>query len=210
MKEQMSTRSPAPELGGVAVVAATDSDADAIRRSRSDPEAFAALFDRHFDAIHRYLHRRVGRDLADELASETFTQAYRRRSAFEPHSESALPWLYGIAANLVRRHRRTEVRRLKAYARTGVDESVELDETGVAERLDAGTVGAALGAALASLTADDRETVSLVVFADLTYDEVGRALGVPTGTVASRMNRIRSRLAARLPNDLQAPREETS
>jgi hypothetical protein len=85
---------------------------------------------------------------------ETFTQAYRRRSTFEPRSEGALPWLYGIAANLVRRHRRTEVRRLKAYARTGIDESVELDETSVAERLDAGSLGPSLALALASLTAE--------------------------------------------------------
>jgi RNA polymerase sigma factor (sigma-70 family) len=125
-------------------------------------------------------------------------------------SDSALPWLYGIAANLVRRHRRTEVRRLKAYARTGVDESVELDEPGVAERLDAGALGASLASALASLTADERETVSLVVFAELTYEEVGQALGIPTGTVASRMNRIRARLAAHLPEESEVRREETS
>jgi len=173
MKEQMNTRSPAPEVADV-VVAAPDSDADAIRRSQTAPDTFVEVFDRHFTAIHRYLHRRVGRDLADELASETFLQAYRRRSTFEPRSDGALPWLYG-AANLVRRHRRTEVRRLEAYARTGVDESVELDEPRVAERLDAGRLGAPLAAALASLTADDRETVSLVVFAELTYDEVGQA-----------------------------------
>ena len=210
MKEQMGTRSPAPETQAVAVTTASDTDGDAIRRSQSDPEAFVTVFDRHFDAIHRYLHRRVGRDLADELAAETFTQAYRRRSTFEPRFDGALPWLYGIAANLVRRHRRTEVRRLKAYARTGVDGSVELDETSVAERLDAGVLGASLAEALASLPGDERETLSLVVFAELTYDEVGRALGTPTGTVASRMNRIRRRLSARLPQDLHPPREETS
>ncbi|MDH4103551.1 MAG: RNA polymerase sigma factor [Thermoleophilia bacterium] len=210
MKEQMGTRSPAPEIADAAVPAAANPDADAIRRSQSDPEAFVTIFDRHFEPIHRYLHRRVGRDLADELASETFAQAYRRRSTFEPLSESALPWLYGIAANLVRRHRRTETRRLRAYARTGVDESVELDVPGVVDRVDAGTLAASLAAALASLSADDRETVSLIAFAELTYGEVGLALGIPSGTVGSRMNRIRSRLAAHLPSDLRALREETS
>lgn len=188
----------------MAAAARPDSEADAILRSRSEPDAFVEVFDRHFGVIHRYLHRRVGRDLADELASETFLHAYRRRSTFEPRSDGVLPWLYGIAANLVRRHRRTEVRRLKAYAKTGVDEAVELDETRVAERLDAGALGATLAAALASLNTDDRDTVSLVVFAELTYDEVGQALGIPTGTVASRMNRIRARISAHLPKELQA------
>lgn len=197
----MGTRPLAPETAPVGGTAAVESDSAAIRRSLEEPEAFVAVFERHFDTVHRYLHRRVGRDLADELAAETFTQAFRRRSMFEPRSDGALPWLYGIAANLVRRHRRTEVRRLRAYARTGVDDCIELDEVGVAERLDAGRSGAVLAAALASLTAEERETVSLVVFAGLTYGEVAHALGVPTGTVASRMNRSRTRLAAGLPRD---------
>jgi RNA polymerase sigma-70 factor (ECF subfamily) len=180
-------------------VAPRESDADAIRRSRTDPDAFAAVFDRHFATVHRYLHRRLGRDLADDLTAEVFMQAYRRRSVYDTRFESALPWLYGVAANLVRRQRRTETRRLRAYARSGVDEWAELDETHVAERVDADRLGAHLADALASLSAEDRETLTLVVLADLTYEEVGRALGVPTGTVASRMNRIRSRLASRLP-----------
>ena len=167
------------------------------------------VFERHFDAIHRFLHRRLGRDLADELAAETFAAEYRRRRSFVPSRESALPWLYGIAANLVRRHRRTEVRRLRAYARTGVDETVELDETGTVERVDAARIGPALADALASLSPDDRETLTLVVLAELTYEEAGGALGVPPGTVASRMNRIRRQLVSRLP-ELDSPDEEAS
>jgi RNA polymerase sigma-70 factor (ECF subfamily) len=116
----MGTRSPAPESP---LDTAEELDAAAIRRSGVEPQAFVAIFDRHFDAIRRYLHRRLGHDLADELASETFVQEYRRRGSYDPRADSPLPWLYGIAANLVRRHRRTEVRRLRAYARTGVDQA---------------------------------------------------------------------------------------
>jgi RNA polymerase sigma-70 factor (ECF subfamily) len=177
----------------------SEPDSEAVRRSLVDPEAFVLLFDRHFDAVHRYLHRRLGRDLADELAAEVFTQAYRRRSTFDSRYESALPWLYGIAANLVRRHRRTEVRRLRAYARTGVDSWSEADEAAAVDRLDAARLGAPLAAALATLSPDDRETLSLVIFAELTYEEVARVLDVPVGTVASRMNRIRRRLSSHLP-----------
>jgi RNA polymerase sigma-70 factor (ECF subfamily) len=185
-------------------------DAVAIKRSLMHPEGFVVLFDRHFDAVHRYLHRRVGHDLADELAAEVFTQAFRRRASFQPLVGTALPWLYGIAANQVRRHRRTEVRRLRAYARTGIDEATHVDDLGVLDRLDAGRRGPLLADALASLSADDRETLSLVVFAELTYEEAGRALGVPPGTVASRMSRIRRALAARLRGDISPPTEETT
>ena len=74
-------------------------------------EAFVGIFDRHYEAVHRYLHRRLGHDLADDLAAETFLRAFAARRSFEQRSDSALPWLYGIASNLVRRHRRTEERR---------------------------------------------------------------------------------------------------
>jgi RNA polymerase sigma-70 factor (ECF subfamily) len=203
----MSTRPLVFDVGSPPVPAA--SDAVAIGRSHGEPEAFVVVFDRHFDAIHRYLHRRLGRDLADELAAEVFTQAFRRRSTYDSRAESALPWLYGIAANLVRRHRRAEVRRLRAYARTGVDEAIELDEHGLVDRLDAERLGPLLAEALAGLRLDDRETLTLVVFAELSYDEAAHALGVPVGTVASRMNRIRQRLSACLEHVHARPEEES-
>jgi RNA polymerase sigma-70 factor, ECF subfamily len=203
MRLSMGTRSLAPQTRSVV----EESDARAIERSCSEPEAFVVVFERHFDAVHRYVHRRLGRDLADELASETFARAYHRRASYEARFDNALPWLYGIAANIVRRHRRTEVRRLRAYARSGVDQSVDLDEASVVERADAIRHGAAIAAELGSLSADDRETLTLVAFADLTYEEVGQALGIPAGTVASRMNRLRGQLSSRLSED-RPPREE--
>lgn len=205
----MGTRIESPAIADRAPPSPRESDAVAILRSQSEPEAFVTLFERHFDAVHRFLHRRLGRDLADELAAEVFTQAYRRRRSFVASRESALPWLYGIAANLVRRHRRTELRRLRAYARTGVDASVELDDAHAVERIDAARIAPALADALAGLSPDDRETLTLVVLAELTYDEVGRALGVPTGTVASRMNRIRRQLVALLPDQLSSHQEDS-
>jgi DNA-directed RNA polymerase specialized sigma24 family protein len=95
-------------------------DADAIRASYAHAAAFEAVFDRHFDAIHRYLSRRVGVDLADELAAEAFAVAFRKRRRYDASRADARPRLYGIATNLVSRHRRTEERELRAYARTGL------------------------------------------------------------------------------------------
>jgi RNA polymerase sigma-70 factor (ECF subfamily) len=94
------------------------SDGAAIAASLSDPTRFGALFDRHFAEINRYLARRVGLVLADELAAETFVIAFRSRQRYDAGQADARPWLYGIAANLARRHWRTERRRLRAYART--------------------------------------------------------------------------------------------
>jgi DNA-directed RNA polymerase specialized sigma24 family protein len=85
-------------------------DASLIAASVREPERFAVLFDRHFAAVHRYLQRRLGRDVAEELAAETFVTAFAGRLRYDGSRESARPWLFGIAANLVRHQRRTERR----------------------------------------------------------------------------------------------------
>src|SRR5687768_11929463 len=110
------------------------SDTDCVARSLSEPRAFEPIFERHFVAVHRYLHRRVGRDVADELTAETFAVAFERRATCR--GESALPWLYGIATNLLRRRWRAERRQLRAYARSGVDRWADHEEE-TASRVDA-------------------------------------------------------------------------
>lgn len=146
-----------------------------------DGSAFAAVFDRHFVAVHRYVHRRAGRDVADELAGETFRVAFEARARWSQSTPDARPWLLGIATNLLRRHRRTEERRLRALARRGVDEWATLDENAVAERADAARERAALATGLAALSPDDRDVVLLIALGDLAYDEVAQALGIPPG-----------------------------
>ena len=96
------------------------SDAVLIEDSLRRPERFAVVFDRHYDAIHGYASRRLGRGLADDIASETFLIAFDRRARYDLGHADAAPWLYGIASNLLARHRRAEVRRYRAVARAGV------------------------------------------------------------------------------------------
>jgi len=78
------------------------SDASVIAGSLQRPEQFAAIFDRHFDSVHAYLARRIGASLADDLASQTFVVAFERRESFRATVDSARPWLFGIATNLMR------------------------------------------------------------------------------------------------------------
>src|SRR5579862_1579282 len=87
-------------------------DAELILRSLTDPEQFAALFRRHAPVIHRYVTRRIGPHAADDVVAETFLAAFRQRASFRAGSPDALPWLYGIATNMLRRHWRTEVQQL--------------------------------------------------------------------------------------------------
>jgi RNA polymerase sigma factor (sigma-70 family) len=158
-------------------------DAEAIAASLDEPRAFVDVFDRHFDAIHRYLRRRVGSQIADELASETFAQAFEHRKRFDLNRPNARPWLYGIAHNLLRHHYRSEERALRAYARSA-------DVDGAAPPESAGTGVARL---LADLSPGERDVLLLVAWAELEYAEVAEALGIPVGTVRSRLNRARRR-----------------
>lgn len=175
------------------------SDADAIVASLTAPRAFATVFERHFDAIHRFLRARVGAALAEELASETFARAFSSRERYDGTYADARPWLFAIATNLVRGQRRAEARRLAAYARLDpAGAQLAGDEDAVAGRIDAGARGPALGRALQRLPEADRDTLLLVAWAELTYEETARALGVPVGTVRSRLHRARAEVRAAL------------
>ena len=167
------------------------SDAEVIESSLLDPGAFAAIFDRHFGAIFRFLCGRIGRQLAEDLASETFVVAFGRRRSYDLARNDARPWLYGIAVNLLRDHRRTEERRLRAYARVSADPREALDELG--DRLDP-----TVSAALLRLCHEDRSLILLLAWAGLTYEQIADALGIPVGTVRSRVSRIRTKLRAHL------------
>jgi RNA polymerase sigma-70 factor (ECF subfamily) len=100
-------------------------DAAIIERSLREPERFAQVFDRYYAEVHGFVARRLGRSLADDVASETFAIAFDRRRRYDLAYPSARPWLYGIAANVIARHRRAEVRQYRALARTGVAPAVD-------------------------------------------------------------------------------------
>jgi len=182
-------------------------DAEAMTASVLDADRFALIFDRHFGSIHRFLHRRVGPDLADELASETFAEAFRRRRAYDPRLADVRPWLFGIAVNLLRHHMRTERRRLLAYARSGIDPVLDADLESAEARVDAAALGPRLASCLASLRDGDRDVLLLYAWVDLRYEEIAQALGLPIGTVRSRLHRARRRVRELLAATGQQPVE---
>ena len=172
-------------------------DSDAISASATTPADFAAVFDRHFDAVHAYLQRRLGPDLADELAAETFLVAFDSRARYDLSRADARPWLFGIATNLLHRHHRHELRQLRAYARSAADPVLDAFD-GVEARIDASGMRRALVDALALVPAEERDALLLFAWADFSYAEIGEALEVPTGTVRSRLSRARARIRAAL------------
>ena len=188
---------------------ALTTDGEILADSIDNAASFAVIFDRHFDAVHSYLQRRIGPDLAEELSSQTFLVAFDQRSRYDSSIANARPWLFGIASNLLRRQRRVERRQLRAYARTGIDPLGDALE-GTEDRLDAASMGRELAGALASLTVDELDVLLLYAWAELSYAEIGQALGIPIGTVRSRLSRARRRVRELLEPERASKGAETS
>ncbi len=172
-------------------------DSTIIRRSLGEPSAFAELFERHSAAVGRFAARRVGPEAAGDVLSETFLIAFRKRSSFDAAWDSAKPWLLGIATRVIHRQRGQEARQWRAIA---ASVAVAEPHSGggmdrADERADAEAAVRGLTARIAALPARDRETLLLYAWGELTYEQIAAALGVPVGTVRSRLNRVRRRLA---------------
>lgn len=185
-------------------------DAELISRSLTEPTLFAEILDRHARAVHRYLARRIGADDAEELISEVFIIAFERRDRFDLLVDTAAPWLFGIARNLVSRWYRTVSRRDRAFerllSRSTIDIGDSLDD--VVDVLDAQRLAQSLGQALDAIAEADREALLLFAWENLTYEQIAQTQGVPIGTVRSRMFRARRILrelvepAGQLPSDM--------
>jgi RNA polymerase sigma factor (sigma-70 family) len=173
-------------------------DAATIEASWSDPERFAALFDRHAALIHRYIARRANPAIADDLVAETFLAAFRRRRRYDLSCRDARPWLYGIATNLIGQHRRDESRRLRIRGLIAPDRDPSGHADQVAANVTASGTKAELARALAGLPAAERDVLLLIAWEQLSYDETAAALQIPVGTVRSRLSRARARLREEL------------
>ena len=186
-------------------------DAAIIEASCAEPDAFAGLFDRHAPLILRYISRRVGQASADDLVAETFLAAFRRRQQYDTTHRDARPWLYGIATHLISQHRREESRQLRI--RLAAASASEPADPGhgdrVAASVTANMVRGVLTTVLADLPGAERDVLVLIAWEQLSYDEVARALGIPVGTVRSRLSRARRRVREALaPTGLSATFKE--
>jgi RNA polymerase sigma-70 factor (ECF subfamily) len=169
------------------------SDTDLLVLSRTRPETLGVVYERHAPAVYRYLGRRVGIGAAEDLLGEVFVAAVAARLRVRPHdSGSALPWLYGIAANVVRAHHR------RSPGHVQVTDVTATDWDAVDERLDAGSRRHELRMALADLTEAEREMLLLVAWEGLSPTEAAEALGLTPVAARSRLHRARARAQATL------------
>ncbi len=128
--------------------------------------------------------------------SLTFLDAWRLRGRLDEEGGSPpRPWLLGIATNVTRNTRRAARRHAAAVSRLPRDEAERDVADEVAARLDDTAELALVRTALTTLRRAEREVLALCVWSGLDYRAAAEALGVPVGTVRSRLSRARAKLA---------------
>jgi RNA polymerase sigma-70 factor, ECF subfamily len=173
----------------------TDGDLLGLAR-RGNAEAFGVLFERHAAAVLRYCFRRTGdAALAEDLTSIVFLEAWRVRERIELFQESARPWLFGVALNVLRSQSRAQRRHRDALARLPAGERPEPESDQALARLDAERRMRAVLEAVAKLHRREREVLELCVWEELSPEEAAGALGISAGAVRSRLSRARRRVA---------------
>lgn len=176
------------------------SDAKILTAARLDPTEFAHLVTRHYRRVYRLIVRRIGVDDAEDVVQETFLTAFRILNRFDTDKESALPWLYGIATNAVGDWMRQQKRHQRIYLALAPDPPSDSHESAVVRRVDAARTGALFNKILSRMPERDREPFLLHALTDLSYPEIGEALGAPSGTIGSRIARVRRQVRELIPD----------
>jgi RNA polymerase sigma-70 factor (ECF subfamily) len=147
------------------------------------------LLDRHSDRLFRLAYSLVGNSAdAHDVVQETWAGAYRGLGGFEGRA-SVATWLTRILVLQAAKWRRDHKRRFEPLGSGGV--SREGGAAEVERRMD-------VRAALEQLTAEHREVLVLREYEQMSYEEMAEALGVPRGTVESRLHRARAELKEKL------------
>jgi RNA polymerase sigma-70 factor (ECF subfamily) len=171
-------------------------DAALWARTGEEPTAFAELFQRHADAVYNHCFRKTASwSAAEDLRSVVFLEAWRRRTDVRLHEDSILPWLLAVANNVVRTRARSMRRHRAMLQRLPVSMvSADDPEAEAINRLHDEAQMRRVQAAIGGLTRAEQDVLALCVWAELDYAAAAVALGVPVGTVKSRLSRARQHL----------------
>lgn len=183
-------------------------DAELWELSTKDPEAFGEIFRRHARSVFAICYWRTGdAAMAEDVTSVVFLEAWRRRELVVLEQRSALPWLLGVANHTSRNATRSLRRYGQALRRLDGHRNLPSDDD-VIDRIDAETSLNLVNEVARGLSDQEREIVLLVFWSGLSYEATAVALGVPVGTVRSRVSRTRRKLQLRL-GDNRVTKEAT-
>ncbi|MEU0744762.1 RNA polymerase sigma factor [Streptomyces sp. NPDC006134] len=170
-----------------------------------DRVAFAEIFDEHARVVYAHAIRTTGDwALAEDVMSLTFLEAWRLRGKLREEVRNIRAWLLGIATNVMRNTARAARRHREAMSRLPPPEALPDFSDEVAGQMADAQRLAAAARALHRLKRTEREVFTLVVWSDLGYTAAAEALGIPVGTVRSRLSRAREKLRGLVEEELAA------
>ncbi len=182
-------------------------DAELWELSATDPAAFGEMYRRHARSVFAICYWRTGdAAMAEDVTSVVFLEAWRRRDQVVLEQRSALPWLLGVANHTSRNATRSLRRYNQALRRLDGHRSLPSDDA-IIDRLDAEISLDLVNEVVRDLSEQEREIVLLVFWSSLSYEATAVALGVPVGTVRSRVSRTRRKLQLRLGHDDRVTKE---
>jgi RNA polymerase sigma factor (sigma-70 family) len=194
------------------VVAADRDESDALLWKlvqNGDHEAFGRLFVRHANRVHTYCFRRTGSwPAAEDALSVVFMETWRRRDDVRVVEDTMLPWLFAVANNVTRNLDRSLRRYANLMHAVPSPESVPDHADEVAARVDDERRMRLVLRELAKLGRIDQDVIAMCDWEGVSYEEAAIALGVPVGTVKSRLSRARARLRELLAAGLVPPSKE--
>ena len=172
-------------------------DAELLRKTRHDPEAFVGFYARHFRPVLAYFWTRTrDRDMSADLTAETFAGALIGADRYDPAKGTPQQWLYGIANNQLKAMWRSQRVSLRARRRLEVATPATPDSGWEEiEGIEAGIDRDRLATALARVPAKSREAVRLRIIEQLDYGEIARRMGCARSSARSLVFRGLRRLS---------------
>lgn len=165
------------------------------RAAGGDGQAFGELFERHANRVYNHCFRRVGSwDAAADCTSIVFLETWRRRREIRLTTDSILPWLLAVANNVVRDQRRSQRRYQRALERIPGGAAIADHADNVAARVDDERTMQLILGLLGGLSRAEQDILSLCVWSEVSYADAAAVLGIPIGTVRSRLTRAKDRL----------------
>ena len=161
-------------------------------QSPSNDAKFRGIFDAHFVEVQRYCVRRLSAVDANDATSEVFLVAWRRIEAV-PDGDEALPWLIGVARNVVRNAVRSTIRSVRLASK--VSDHTTWEQPGPETQVVMGTQFEEVQAALSTLSDDDQEVIRLRTWEELTAPQIATVFGCSTSAAEKRITRAWSRLS---------------
>lgn len=169
------------------------SDAEIIKAAGKNLSEFAVIFRRHYRRVYRFTAGAAGDTQGEDLAADVFIRAMGALDRYDEKYETALPWLLGIASNLVLVHYRSLGRQKQALARLERRDQHRWDDTeeDTLDRVWAELERPLIARAIRDLPSGQSSVLLLRALGDMSYREIAEVLGINVGTVRSRLNRAR-------------------